>query len=113
MDDVRFIQNNIKFDMRVVGIIKHGDKILLQHRKNLESFSLPGGGCTLLEDSGQAIKREIAEEIGSAVNVQKLSFITEDFFKYADKTIHQIALYYLLFLEENSNMLKQEEFDGI
>jgi len=107
------MQDNIKFDMRVVGIIKNGDKILLQHSKNLGSFALPGGGCTLLEDSQQAIIREMSEEIGDKVNIHKLLFITEDFFKYKDMIIHQIAFYYLLSLEENSYRLKQEEFNGI
>ena len=67
----------------------------------------------MLEDTENAILREIQEELGVISEVDRLVSITESFFDMKDKTYHELG-FYLLRLQKNSQLLKmQDEFAGI
>lgn len=68
----------------------------------------------MLEDTENAILREIQEELGVISEVDRLVSITESFFDMKDKTYHELGFNYLLRLPKNSQLLKmQDEFEGI
>ena len=67
--DIKFEVDGYKFNVRSSCIIKNKthSKVLLTNMRAItdhEAFLLPGGRLELLENSDEAIKREIEEEIG-------------------------------------------------
>ena len=64
--DIRYINNDFQFLLRVSALIYNEDKskILIFNVNGRDFYLLPGGKINELEESIDAIKREIKEEIG-------------------------------------------------
>jgi 8-oxo-dGTP pyrophosphatase MutT (NUDIX family) len=102
-----------KLNLRVAAIFQQRARVLL-HRSVLDDFwSLPGGRIQLMEDSQTAILREMKEELGIEVKVERLMWVVENFFVYDDTPFHEIAFYYLLHFPAESVYLQQESFPGV
>jgi|GEM_PF-811306 len=71
----------MKQRIRVAGIVRHGDKILLIEQENtngLRRWSLPGGRLEPTDtDLYAGAEREVFEETGLRVAAGRLRFITE------------------------------------
>ncbi len=69
---------------RVRGIIRFNDEIILVHRireinkKKVEYYVVPGGGVEHNETLEEALKREIMEEIGIDIVINKLVYILKN-----------------------------------
>ncbi len=115
MDDIKFhLKDGSQFVCRAIGVVKYKNKILLQGRKGKNTWGFPGGSISCFESSDEAIIREFKEEIGERVKVSKLLAIVENFFNYlGEYNVHQISFYYLIELDNNSELLKIKEFNGI
>ena len=63
--------------VRIAGILKRDDKILLiKHRKNnKEYWLLPGGGVDYQETFSEALKREFIEETNLEIEPKEMVFI--------------------------------------
>ena len=81
-----------------LGIVKHGDKILVgkgYDKKKDEHFYRPiGGGIEFLEKAEDTLKREFQEEIGKEVKALKFLGVTENIFNYEGNNGHEIILLY-------------------
>lgn len=113
---ISYEENTNKFNFRVGGIIESPDKkkILIHRLSNFDFCLLPGGRVEMLEDTKKAILREIEEELGIKVTIDRLIVIVESFFDIKSSTYHELAFNYLLQLPENSELLQKEgEFTGI
>ncbi len=113
---ISYVENEKKFNFRVGGIITNEDvkKVLLHRLENFNFWLLPGGRVEILEGTEEAIIREIKEELGIDVKIEKLIAITESFFEMKDITCHEVAFNYKLKLPKNSEILKiNGEFAGI
>jgi len=79
----------------VVALLWRGKSVLVQQRPLNKSFGgyweFPGGKVELNESLGQAITREIKEELG--VEIKELSFWKKDFHNYAEKNL-KVNLHY-------------------
>ena len=64
---------------RVAGIIPYKGGIMLMHRikKDLEYYAIPGGGLEEGEDLEECCIREIKEELGVNVKIEKLLYEIE------------------------------------
>lgn len=112
---ISYEQKEKKFNFRVGGILESPDrkKVLIHRLSNFNFWLLPGGRVEMLEDTENAILREIQEELGVTSEIDRLVSITESFFDMKDKTYHELGFNYLLRLPENSQLLKmQGEFAG-
>ena len=70
--------NNILFQIRVTGIlIEYGALLLVKQYHADRSWSLPGGRAEAGERLEQAITREMAEETGLLVRVDKLLYVCD------------------------------------
>jgi ADP-ribose pyrophosphatase YjhB (NUDIX family) len=98
-----------RFNYRVVGIALHGDQVLLHRAENDDFWSLPGGRVHLLEPSEEALKREIREELGVEIQVERLVWVVENFFEYNDIAYHEFALYFLMMFPSDSCLYEQDE----
>jgi 8-oxo-dGTP pyrophosphatase MutT (NUDIX family) len=93
-NNVHFEKDNYVFNYRVAAVIRRGDKILVQEHKEVSYYSLLGGRCEMGEDSVSAVKREIKEETGLDISVDKTLAVIENFFvnSYNNKTYHEMFI---------------------
>ena len=99
--DILFKEPEFIFSYRVAGILLHEGKILLQKPKN-DGYATIGGHVMAFETGEEALLREYSEELGAKVSVERLLAVQENFFPWGERPCHQLALYYLLRLEDDS-----------
>ena len=92
--DITFEINSGVFNFRVAGIIRSGSRYLLHKFKNDKFWTLAGGRVKAFEESKEALKREMFEELGIKVEVGNLKCSSENFFKHNGKDFHEIVLIY-------------------
>ena len=94
--------------VRVTGILIEGEKLLLVKQKVANrNWSLPGGRVENGETLEEAMIREMREETGLEVNIQKLLYV-------CDKPDTRPSLLHITFLLkriEGEIMLPSNEFD--
>lgn len=93
---ITFTQNNIRFNCRIVGVAVHDERVLLQRAEMDDFWALPGGRAELLEPAAATLRREMREELGIDVEVGRLLWIVENFFRYSGQDHHELALYFLM-----------------
>ena len=98
--DLVFRQDDFIFSYRVAGILIHDNKILLQRPKNDVVYSIPGGHVSYGETSAQAFVREFFEEIKLDINIERLILFGENFWPWGNRPCHQISLYYLISMND-------------
>jgi len=110
---IRFDAENNRFNYRVVGVAVHGRSVLLHRGEGEDFWTFPGGRAEFGEPAEQTLKREMREEIGVEIEVVRLLWFVENFFTYADKRYHEIALYFLMRLPAACRYLDHSEpFQG-
>lgn len=114
---ISYIENDNKFNYRVGAIIiDNTKKNILINKKNDFSdwWVLPGGRVELMENSKEAIVRELKEELGVDINLKRLLLLSESFFKIRDRIYHEIGLYYLCEIEGDISIYNnREQFYGV
>ena len=60
----------------------------------------------------QTIRREMREELATDVDVQRLLWLVENFFDYDGLSYHEIALYFLIRLPRDSELLARSAFEA-
>lgn len=114
MDITFYNDDQTVFNYRTCGVISDGKRVLLHRRKCDDFWTLVGGRVQMLEPSDCAVKREVKEELGEDIEVNKLLWMVENFFRFEDKYYHEISTIYLLNLEKDSWILDQRDsFNGI
>ena len=106
---IRFDQGNHRFNYRIVGIALHNHQVLL-HRTPDEAFwTFPGGRAELGETAAQTLRREMREELAADIEIIRLLWVVENFFEYDEKPYHELALYFLMRLPDDSPYLDQSQ----
>ncbi|EJP99533.1 NUDIX hydrolase [Bacillus cereus] len=112
--DLTFKVQETCFNYRVGAICKHDNKILILQDEGEEYWYVPGGRVKMLENSEDALKRELAEEVGVPIKVKRLIWSVENFFTLSERKFHEISFYYEVELQElpangaNQYILKEE-----
>ena len=75
-------------------------------------WALPGGHIEINEPSDETLKREMIEELDEKVEIGRLVFVAENFFEFEGRSYHELALYYLMELPDDSELREKEEFYG-
>lgn len=84
------------FQMRIAGLGFREGHVLV-HRAIHEPFwTFPGGRAEIGETSIETLKREMVEELGVGVVVERLLWSVENFFRYEERDCHEFGLYYLM-----------------
>ncbi len=100
------MDSNNMLNIRVAGIIIKDNRVLMV--KNLRSdyiYSL-GGRLKFGEDARSGVEREVFEETGVKLKVDRLGFIHEDFFvgstpSKMNNTVHEITFYFYMKVPED------------
>lgn len=116
MRDVNFVFETEGFNFRVGAYLTCGEKVLLQRGANSDFYNLIGGRVHVCENTVDAIKREVKEELGIEISAPKLIVVAENFFKWQGKNAHEMLFIYrkelpakYLKILENFKVLDQEE----
>lgn len=104
--DIEIKNENCKFKYRVSGILIKNNKLLVVRINNNTFYCLPGGHVELMENTKDAMLREYKEETGIDTYIERLLYITENFF-INTKECHELGFIYLLNTEED---IKTEDF---
>jgi len=94
---ITFKPAEIRFTFRVGGILTHHGHVLCQAAPNNESYRfLPGGRAELGESASVSLLREMQEELGVAMKIERLLYIVENFFNEPSDSSHELGLYFLV-----------------
>jgi ADP-ribose pyrophosphatase YjhB (NUDIX family) len=104
---ISFVVGDARFVYRVAGVCIHDDHVLIHCFNGDESmWALPGGRVELLEASQGTLRREMREELGLEVTVERLLWVVENFFRWEDgRHAHELGLYYLMALPSDCPLL--------
>ncbi|MBR6790284.1 MAG: NUDIX domain-containing protein [Oscillospiraceae bacterium] len=96
--DLTFKTPEGNFNHRAVGLFVHDGRVLTMRDEKLSYAYLPGGRINLHESSENTIRREMREELGVEVAIDRLLWIVESYFteRNSGKRYHEVAFYYLL-----------------
>jgi ADP-ribose pyrophosphatase YjhB (NUDIX family) len=107
---VWFDKGNERFVLRVAGIAIHRNQVLLFSVVGWDWWALPGGRVEMLEKSEDTLKREMREELETEVEVGRLVWIVENFFKDGGRSYHEVGLHYSIILPDNASILSSSEY---
>ena len=79
------------FNYRVGAICKQDNKILVLQNKGEDYWYVPGGRVKMLENSEDALKRELAEELAVPIKGMRLIWSVENFFTLSGRKFHEIS----------------------
>jgi len=104
--------DKLSFRPTVRAVIQKGEKVLLI--KQWGNYDFPGGGVELGETLEQALAREVLEETGYQVKVERIIHAEISFFKlpFKDDFVQSIHLFYqckLLDNEPETQVLSEQE----
>ena len=110
--DVRYTNDDYQFLLRVSTLIFNEDesKVLLFNVTGRSFYMLPGGKINELEESIDAIKREVKEELGWENLEYKFLGVSEELVNDKGYNNHQINLIYKGIYK---NKIDKEEFKGL
>ena len=95
-EDIKLSIQDYKFKYRVSGILVVNNKVLTVKIANNNFYCLPGGHVEMFENTRHAAIREFEEETGIKVDIDRLTFICENFFSGNLGKMHELGFYYLL-----------------
>jgi len=102
---IRFDQGDDRFNYRVVGVAIHDGHVFLHQGEGESFWALPGGRAELGESAEQTLKREMREELEVEIEIVRLLWVVENFFRYDQKNYHELSLYFLMQLPAGSKCL--------
>lgn len=97
-------------DLRTVGVLIRDGKLLVQRDRDGNEYALPGGHVKIGETTVDGLVREIKEETGADIQVEKLLWTEECFWEWNGTQAHNIAFYYLIELADSSAIPDTGEF---
>lgn len=96
--DLTFRTKTGVLNYRVGAIIICGKKVLMVKNPNSSYYYSVGGRVKLNETSEEAVMREVFEETGLHLQIDRLGFIHENFFtnENTKEIYHELALFYYM-----------------
>ena len=83
-----------RLNVRAAALIIHNNKILTHRNINKDHYCIPGGRIEIGESSEETVKREIQEELGKKIKIEKYLTTIENFFELEGKKYHEIYFLY-------------------
>lgn len=110
--DISVSIGNGLFNFRSGVILLDKQRVLLHQKVGDDFWALPGGRVAMFESSKDTAIREIREEIGIDIIIERILWHTENFFQFEGKRFHEIADYYLATILGNT-IQQKDVFEGI
>ena len=96
------IGKDVVCSLRAAALIIRNDCLLVAKSVNYDCYYTVGGGIEINETSEEAVLREVYEETGYKLEIDRLAFIQERFITIDNRQYHEITFYYLM--KEYPNM---------
>ncbi|MET0959299.1 MAG: NUDIX hydrolase [Psychrobacillus psychrotolerans] len=111
--DISFKTNEGRFNYRVGGLIVQDNKLLIMQDQGQPYYYIPGGRIKMNEKSEDAVKREVKEELGTEVNVNRILWVNENFFQEETlkEKFHEVCFFYLLELKDKEILKRGNKFE--
>ena len=114
MDITFYNADKTVFNYRTCGVITDDKRILLHKMKDDGFWALIGGRVKMLESSDCAIKREMKEELGENIEINRLLWTVENFFTFKEQKYHEISTIYFVNLQKDSWIINRKtSFNGV
>ncbi|MFC3927967.1 NUDIX hydrolase [Streptococcus caprae] len=109
--DFRTNVDNQVYGVRATALIVRDGKIYLCNSASEGIYYAIGGAVEVGETTEEAVQREVREEIGCEVRVDKLAFVVENAFCQSGVNFHNIEFHYLVtpVTEPNTTMVEDNE----
>ena len=109
--DCGFIKEKSWFRYRTGAFIIKEDKMLFVKSKIGGYYYMIGGGVHLGETSERCVEREVYEETGMKVQVERLAVVCENFFLGNGGDIdgldcHTLEFYYMVSIQEETSSIR-------
>ena len=111
--DITIDVENYKLNVRAAGIIIHNNKLLIHRDIEADHYALIGGRIEIGENSEDALKREIQEEIGKEIEIMGNVATIENFFEMNLKKYHEIMFVHQLEFKNEEDKKIQETIKNI
>ena len=106
---ITFKPAEIRFTYRVGGILTHHEHVLCQAATEEDFWFLPGGRAELGETASVTLVREMHEELGVTIKIERLLYIVENFFTDPNDICHELGLYFLITAPAASSLTQSLE----
>jgi len=97
-EDLLLKTNSGLFSYRIAGVLIRDSKILISRALGDTAYAFPGGHVSFGETSEESLIREFTEEMGADISIDRLLWVQENFWKWGTDDCHQLCLYYLISL---------------
>ena len=94
--DIGMNTTNGDFSLRAAALIINNDQLLVIKHDNFDCFYTIGGGVNVNETSTAAVIREVCEETGYLLSVDRLVYIQERFYNINNTHHHEVVFFYLM-----------------
>ena len=88
--DITVNVDDYLLNVRTSGILIHDNKILLHKNINEEHYALLGGRVAIGENSEEALRREIMEELGKEIEINCYVTTIENLFEMKNSKYYEI-----------------------
>lgn len=93
---INFEKDKGIFNFRVAGIMINDGRVLVHRLVKDDFYAFPGGRVEMFETTEETLVREMQEELGIDVKIDRLLWTCENFFVYEERKYHEICFYYLM-----------------
>ena len=94
--DIGMHTTNSDFSLRAAALIINNNQLLAIKNDNFDCFYTIGGGVNVNETSIDAVIREVCEETGYLLSIDRLVFIQERFYNINNTYHHEVVFFYLM-----------------
>ncbi len=108
MKDVSVYIDDYKFNFRVCALIENNGRYLLEQSKATDFLNMPGGRVHAGENTFDAIKRELQEEMNLTNVDLKLLKVAEQFFQFDNRKYHELDFVYYVYLPDEHEFCKRD-----
>ena len=112
--DLKFSTPGGLFNYRVGAVIIHGGRYLLMHNPEDPYYYSVGGRVHFDETTEEAVIREVREETGITLEIERMLFFQEQFFEeeVTGEHIHELGVYFLMRDSEDLDHVRCDSVTG-
>lgn len=103
--DWSIISSEIICTLRAAALIIKNNKFLAAKSMDYDCYYTVGGGININESSEEAVVREVYEETGYRLEIERLAFVQERFLKVDKRQYHEVVFFYLMQNSFDMNIL--------